>query len=43
MGWVNDGTVILENNKSSKLNDKKTLQLHFKLEVEIHSRYDALR
>lgn len=41
MGWMNDGTVILENNNSSKLNNKKTLQLDFKLEVEIHSQYDA--
>lgn len=41
MGWMNDGTVILENNNSSKLNNKKTLQLDFKLEVEIHSQYDV--
>lgn len=41
MGWMNDGTVILENNNSSKLNNKKILQLDFKLEVEIHSQYDV--
>lgn len=41
MGWMNDGTVILENNNSSKLNNKKTLQLDFKLEVEIPFQYDV--